>query len=347
MAARNISGMYQHAASSSLHPALATLSDNGQLDIVCQYSQQSLRQACRQDYRFGPVIPGLAVELQLRDGALFVPDNTSYRWPQLSNTARFAAWLESHKVSVLSAVLLSPLLLWWFVFHLMPALASAAVPLVPDAVKVQMGQQTFYALKKTALDPTQLPDELQQNIQKHWQQALRQLPLGEQRYLLHLMRSDTFGANAFALPDGTVVLTDELALLLQDNPDAILAVLLHEIGHVEAQHSVRLVAQSLGTALVLGVIFGDTEGIADLILGSGSSLLQSAFSRDMEREADAYSLQQLVALGKSPTAFADAMQALLQSADHEHSDYEKFLRYLSTHPDTAERIEQAKHYNAH
>ena len=95
----------------------------------------------------------LAVELQLRDGALFVPDNASYRWPQLSNGARLAAWLESHKGSVLAAVLLCPILLWGFVFHLMPALAGAVVPLVPDQVKEQMGQQTFYALKKTALDP--------------------------------------------------------------------------------------------------------------------------------------------------------------------------------------------------
>ena len=347
MTAVNISGMYQHAASSSLHPALATLSDNGQLNIICQHSQQSLCQVSRDDYRFGPVIAGLAVELQLRDGALFVPDNASYRWPQLSNGARLAAWLESHKGSVLAAVLLCPILLWGFVFHLMPALAGAVVPLVPDQVKEQMGQQTFYALKKTALDPTQLPAELQQNIQQYWQQTLQQLPLSQQRYQLHLMRSDTFGANAFALPDGTVVLTDELALLLQDNPDAILAVLLHEIGHVERQHSVRMVAQSLGTALVLGVIFGDTEGIADLVLGSGSSLLQSAFSRDMEREADQFALQQLVTLDKSPTAFADAMQALLKSAEHDHSDYEKFLRYLSTHPDTAERIEQAKQYPTH
>ena len=153
--------------------------------------------------------------------------------------------------------------------------------------------------------------------------------------------SDFFGANAFALPDGTVVMTDQLVSLLKDNPDAILAVLLHEIGHVEGQHSVRLIAQSLGATLVIGIVFGNPEGVADLLLGSGSVLLQNAFSRDMEREADQFAIAKLTELGKSPQAFADAMSALLAKHSDEADTSSSLLKYLSTHPDTRERIEQA------
>ena len=49
------------------------------------------RLASADDYRFGTVVPGLAVELQLRDGAVFVPDDRSFRWPQLSAKAKLAA----------------------------------------------------------------------------------------------------------------------------------------------------------------------------------------------------------------------------------------------------------------
>ncbi len=341
----SVTGQFQYALSSKLYAARATIADNGQLAIVSCDTAETLICAPREDYRFGAVIPGLATELQLRDGALFIPADSHFRWPQLSGKATAAAKLESHKLSILAAVLLSPLLLWWIIVDLMPMLASAAVPLVPDSVKQQMGQQTFYGLQKTTLQPTELSVVQQAKVRYHWQMALQQLPLQQQGYQLHFYRSALFGANAFALPDGTVVITDELVQLLQEQPDAILAILLHEIGHVEGQHSVRLVAQSLGAALVFGILLGDVEGIAELLLGSGSALLQNAFSRDMEREADQFALQQLTALGKSPAAFADAMTALLQRHSRDSSKSDLLLKYLSTHPDTAERIEHARQHS--
>jgi Zn-dependent protease with chaperone function len=336
-----VTGQFQQAASSTLYAAVAEISPTGRLSIVSATDNTCLCNAAADDYRFGTVLPGLAVELQLRDGALFVPDDAGFRWPQLSSKAKMAAWLESQKLSILAAIVLSPLLLWWIIVYAMPMLAVAAVPLVPDSVKRQMGQQTFYSLQKTVLEPTELPAAQQAGVQYHWQMALQQLPLQQSNYKLYLYKSDFFGANAFALPDGTVVVTDGLVKLLHDKPDALLAVLLHEIGHVEGQHSVRLVAQSLGAALVFGILFGDPEGIAELVLGSGSALLQSAFSRDMEREADQFALQQLKALGKSPSAFADAMTALLSEHGDSDDASASLLKYLSSHPDTRERIEQA------
>ncbi len=336
-----VSGQFQHSGSSTLYAASATLDAGGYLSVKCQQSGDMLAQAGSDDYRFGTVIPGLAVELRLRDGAVFVPDDNAFRWPQLSGRANLAARLESHKLSIVAAIVLSPLLLWWIIVDVMPMLASAAVPLVPDSVKQQMGEQTFYSLQKTVLHPTELEPSEQAMVRYHWQMALQQLQLQKDNYQLHLFKSEFFGANAFALPDGTVVMTDELVLLLKHNPDAILAVLLHEIGHVEGQHSVRLVAQSLGATLVIGIVFGNPEGVADLLLGSGSVLLQNAFSRDMEREADQFAIAQLAALGKSPTAFADAMSALLAKHGEEDAEASTLLKYLSTHPDTHERIQQA------
>ncbi|MBZ9612197.1 M48 family metallopeptidase [Rheinheimera maricola] len=336
-----ISGQFQHSGSSTLYAASATLDAGGYLSVRCQQTNDMLAQAGTEDYRFGVVIPGLPVELRLRDGAVFVPDDNAFRWPQLSGRANLAARLESHKLSIVAAIVLSPLLLWWIIVDLMPMLASAAVPLVPDKVKQQMGEQTFYSLQQTVLSPTELPQPEQAMVRYHWQMALQQLHLQQQHYQLHLFKSEFFGANAFALPDGTVVITDDLVLLLKHNPDAILAVLLHEIGHVEGQHSVRLVAQSLGATLVIGIMFGNPEGVADLLLGSGSVLLQNAFSRDMEREADQFAIAQLTVLGKTPSAFADAMSALLAQHSEESAESSTLLKYLSTHPDTRERIQQA------
>lgn len=343
-AVKAVPGHFQKAGSSALYVATASLTDEGLLLIQCADTATVLAEVARPDYRFGTVLPGLPVEVQLRSGGIFRPDDASWRWPQQTAASGMAAALESNRLSILAAVLLSPLLLWWIIVDLMPMLASASVLLVPDHIKQKMGEETFYTLQKTALQPTQLPATQQATVNYHWQMALQKLPLQQKNYQLYMYQSEFFGANAFALPNGTVVITDELVNLLQHNPDAIVAVLLHEIGHVEGQHSVRLVAQSLGATLVIGILFGNPDGVADLLLGSGSVLLQNAFSRDMEREADQFALKQLKTLGKSPTAFADAMSALLSSKETSPESEPALLKYLSTHPATRERTEQARQH---
>jgi Zn-dependent protease with chaperone function len=173
------------------------------------------------------------------------------------------------------------------------------------------------------------------------------------------------GANAMALPDGSIIVTDDIVTLMEQDPNALIAVLLHEIGHVEHQHSLKMVAQTTATTMLFAMMFGDINGAGELILGAGTGLLQTAFSRDMEREADEFSHQNLPKFDISPAAFADAMTLLVNShsaafastddedGTDEESSGEKnnseianslnhWLQYLSTHPDTQERIDTAR-----
>ena len=141
------------------------------------------------------------------------------------------------------------------------------------------------------------------------------------------------------------MVTDDLANLLADKPNALKAVLLHEMGHVVHQHSVRITAQSAASTIVLAVVFGDLEGVAEVALGTGASFAQQGFSRDMEREADTFALIQLESLGYSSNDFADAIEALQESHTSENEHLEKvndFLEYLSSHPSAQERIDNAR-----
>ena len=147
-----VNGQFQHAGSSTLHRAVATFADNGQLIIRNTQSDTILTEATTADYRFGSVIPGLAVELQLRDGAIFVPDDPRFRWPQLSGTAKTAARLESHKLSILAAVILSPLLLWWIIVDLMPMLASAL-----DGSSGKVSGTSGFSANRVILPPASAP----------------------------------------------------------------------------------------------------------------------------------------------------------------------------------------------
>ena len=161
------------------------------------------------------------------------------------------------------------------------------------------------------------------------------------KFQIYLAKS--YGADAILIILAGV--TDELANLLADKPNALKAVLLHEIGHVVHQHSVRMTAQSAASTIVLAVIFGDLEGIAEVVLGTGASFAQQGFSRDMEREADSYALIQLENLGYSSNDFADAIEALQGAHTSENEHLEKvnnLLEYLSSHPSAQERIDNAR-----
>lgn len=370
-----ISGTYQLAGRSEAHPARAILYETGQLVIQKSESNSRLIEAWPDDYRFGTAIPGLPVDLEFSDGALFIPDDSRFRWPGMSNNHRLAEWLESHWITVLSSLFIVPLFMWSMVNHILPSASHAAVAYLPDSIAESMGEQTLYILDKSYFDPTELSDLQQQKVKQYWQKIITTLALPDDQYQLHFRKFD-MGANAMALPDGSIIVTDDIVTLMDQDPNALIAVLLHEIGHVENKHSLKMVAQTTATTMLFAIMFGDIEGAGELILGAGTGLLQSAFSRDMEREADEFSYQHLPQLNISPAAFADAMILLANShsspdtAAHSSNESSRdkssrdesleddseifsgqaeiesslnhWLHYLSSHPDTQERIDTAR-----
>lgn len=337
-----INGHYYEAGSSASVSAMAYENHNGSVDIYRADDRTLIRSIRLDDYQLSAVIPSVPVELCAHDGAVFQPHDRQFRWQSLrTGKQSWMARLESNRLSVMAVAVLLPLLLWWLITDVVPNTAEKAVDFLPRALVEQLDSQAFAALDKTFLEDTQLDPEKQSAIAALWQSTMKELSLPSDSYHLHFRLSDAFGANAFALPGGTVVVTDGLVELLSDNEDALLSVLLHEIAHVEHQHALRILARSTATTLFFSVFLGDVEGAGELIIGASTSLLNNAFSRDMERDADDYSMRQLQRLGKSPEAFANAMEALL-SKHGDDGDDSPVMRYLSTHPSIKERIEKAR-----
>ena len=329
-------GTYYFAGSSTC--CVAWLQQGEQLQLTAADSGELLWQG--KHYKTGSDLPGLAVELQFDDGSYFVPDDVTLRLGAKGHVA-MATRLEQHKVAILLSVLLVPLTLWWLATAGLPKFAAAMVPLLPQAVSTTLDSQTMVILDTTMLDTSLLPVKKQQQLRQQWLAALAQLSQAEKlKANIQFRQAKGMGANAFALPAGTIVFTDELVTLLENQPDALLAVFLHEVGHVQHQHGLKLLAQSTATTMLLALLFNDLEGLSEVLLGSGSSLMQAAFSREMESEADVFATTSLIKLGKSSAAFADAMTAISQQNDA--TEMEKWTRYLSSHPSSLERIEKAK-----
>jgi len=289
-------------------------------------------------------LPSIAPALCFADGGRFIPDDVNFRWPFAHHKHGLAQRLEKNKLLIVASVIFTPILLWLILYRGIPAAAVYSIGFASPSTIEVMGEQSLHVIEKLALAPTELSSDKQAMIQKQWHVMLDQLQLDSDQFRLSFYQSDYFSANAFALPHGRVIVTDELVLLLQDKPDALRAILLHEIGHVQYHHGIRLAAQATANTLLLAVVFGDLEGITEIVLGSGSSVLQQAFSREMEREADKYAIEKLIALGYSNDDFADAIDALQTKLAERAEIDESWLKYLSTHPSSQERIDFARNY---
>jgi len=120
----------------------------------------------------------------------------------------------------------------------------------------------------------------------------------------------------------------------------LLGVIGHEVGHIERRHATRAMTGSSLTAAVSATLFGDFSAVA---AGLPAVLTQMQYSRAMELEADDYAIGVLRRNGRDPDELADILEALERQQPGER-DVPRWLRrsmaYLSTHPDTAERIER-------
>lgn len=315
------------------------------IQLLDESGRVLVSQAVAQTQVTSPVA-SVAQTLSFIDGGRFVAQDTSFRWPFTSKSHALLEKLEKNKLLIIASVLLTPLLVWFILYRAVPAVAVYSINQLSPEVIETMGEQSFSAVEKVALSPSEIALEKQQKAEQQWSALLSDLNLDQSKYRLSFYKSDMFGANAFAMPHGRVVVTDELMVLLAEQPDALRAILLHEIGHVHHQHGIKLVAQSLANTIVLAMLFGDLETVGELVLGSGSSLMQQAFSRDMEREADQFAIEKLVELGFDANDFADAIDALHQHAKKELDEDDTWLQYLSSHPHSQERIDSARNFDA-
>lgn len=137
-------------------------------------------------------------------------------------------------------------------------------------------------------------------------------------------------ANAFALPGGASYYFS--ALLEQtESPDEFAGVMAHELGHVYYRHGLEGLIESSATGLLVGFVLGDLTGLS-VAGGLGSAMIDTRFSREAERQADAFAAAAGSRMGFSPAALADLLERV---ADDGGAG--QMLQVFSTHPLTADR----------
>ena len=265
-------------------------------------------------------------------------------------------YLENHLAWVMLALLLTVFAGWGFLQYGVPKLAETVAKATPASMEIKLGEQVLKGLDHQYgyFSSTKTAPARQASISA----ALKDLceRVGNcPHYRLTFRDGGLIGANAFALPGGVMVVTDDL-VTLSKNDTEIVAVLAHELGHVQQRHAFRQSIQGVLSGLIMAAITGDVSSVAS---GLPAVLMQMQYSREHELEADGFALTALQKSCLPPRAFADILQRLenqagLISADGKSSKKTAetqqnksakskknnvFNNMLASHPDTQQRIQ--------
>ncbi len=187
----------------------------------------------------------------------------------------------------------------------LPIAARGITALVPQAADQAIGRNALGQIDGRLMQPSKLALEDQTRIRERFLAGVKaQYPSNTPSIQLEFRKS-SIGPNAFALPGGIMVMTDELVQLVKDD-EVVLGVLGHELGHITRRHGMRQLVQVGVLQGVLSIAFGDYGSLitaAPLILGS------MAYSRAHEREADDDSIAYMKAANISPLVMVKFFQA--------------------------------------
>jgi Zn-dependent protease with chaperone function len=184
------------------------------------------------------------------------------------------------------------------------------------------------------LSPSEIPDERKQNILRIFAAN------GLSEYKIEFRKGNMLKANAFALTGDTMIFTDELVNHIT-NDYQLLGIALHEKGHLIHRHVLQgLVRGSAITLLTL--LMGDLSGSPEIVASLGLILVSRNFQRDQESDADNFAAEQLKTNGLSPLCFSLGLQELEKYYGLKRLEKDALLEYLSTHPDSDQRIQAIK-----
>jgi Zn-dependent protease with chaperone function len=210
----------------------------------------------------------------------------------------------------------------------LPWVAGKAAMKVPEVVGRQLSVATLQVLDGKILLPSALPEARQLELSDEFHDL--HLPgSGRPQEVLLFRRSPQLGANAFTLPDGTIIILDDLVKVVDDDQQ-ILAAMAHELGHAHGRHGLRLLLQSSVLGTFLAFYVGDFSSVLAV---APATLLHARYSRELEEQADDYAARVLRFNGMPPALLADALKKL--AASHQGN---VDMGYMSTHPAIDERI---------
>lgn len=221
-------------------------------------------------------------------------------------------------LAILGAIILTYL-------YLIPWLGEKTVEILPESYDTELGNMVY--------EQAMLTEEKDQEKSVILNEFTEKLKLNNSKKLhFTVVKSET--VNAFALPDGNVIVFTGI-LDKMKNYEELVALLGHEVSHVNHRHSMKSLCRDLSGYFFISAILGDVNGVM-AILGEHANSLQSlSFSREFEKQSDEEGLKIMIQNEANPKGMTDLFSRL-QTEEKEIGI--SVPEFLSSHPVTKDRI---------
>lgn len=292
--------------------------------------------------RISPRLARITRTIEFSDGARILANDHPLldQWfPHEDRLQRVVDRLERHAHAVAASIVICLAVGIATFFWGVPWMGDRIAEQVPADIEEALGGEVLGQLDKYfGFSPSKVSRERQDELSARFSKLTTGLPDASQ-YQLVFRDASTVGPNALAIPGGTIVITDQLTELFDDDRefDAVIA---HEIGHQQHRHALRQTLRSSFVIVIAALFTGDVSSASAIVVGVPTFLLQSHYSRGFEEEADEFAFTTLAAHNTSPAWFAAAMRKL--DTHYNVDETEGSARYLSSHPSSAERIAAAE-----
>lgn len=244
---------------------------------------------------------------------------------------RFFEDMQPRMIAVVAGAILATWLVWK---HGLTLIVAVAVYMTPETIRDAMDRGTLQSIDFLMAEPSALTTSDQEEVRAIFDAILAQVPkreLDSRDFTLLFRDVPDMGPNAFALPGGTIVVTDQLATDFGHDSDVIAGILGHELAHTLQDHGLKQLYRSLSVYVLLAMIAGDLGPVLEDIALEGQLLVRLSFSRTHEAEADKIGVRLASEAGFDGKGLARFFQAL----EAEQLD----LPWLSSHPSFESRIE--------
>lgn len=219
----------------------------------------------------------------------------------------------------------------FFVFGL-PWLARPAASLVPVSWEDPVGESTIDLINGIAADGRPMCQNAAgvAALQKLTDRLGASL---DTPYRFTVTVADSGVVNALAVPGGRIMLFRGL-IKKAKSPDEVAGVLAHEMAHVVHRHPTQGMINSVGWSSLMSVFTGGASLSNEAVARLAAHLATSAYSRDLETEADEGALRILADAGIGNAGFANFFRLI----QRESGGGLGLPGYMSSHPQTKDRI---------
>ncbi len=226
---------------------------------------------------------------------------------------------------LLAALAFFPLLY----FFGLPLLTNYAAENIPVKLEKQMGEEMAKSL---------LVGFEENKVKSAYADSLVACVAGDFRIPVKIHVVNSTELNAFALPGGQIFVFSAL-LEACKTKEELIALLGHEIGHVQLRHTTKSMMQSMIGSTLLSLVISDYNGVAGVATQQAAKLKDLGYSRELEKDADEYSITLLSKTQLNPHGIVNLFTIFEAEEEKQGTEIPQFL---SSHPLTKERIKAAK-----